>query len=453
MDNKSDDAVGMRVSTRVYAGRVLAHGEAPYNHDPKEKTNYFVKLDTQDGEKTVWGIDLKRAMADRRAKVGDDVQLEHKGNQPVTVEALKRDDKGTVVGLETIDTQRNTWDVHLADHNKVAEVLSPSATDEPTQRSDGARKVSPQDTETKIGLIKRLFPKVDSKFADNIADKIASIDVKENSGRVILHFHEEDRVDFDPTGERVRQFGIGAHAKALAMAIADSTLARFFQHPDDDWGRAKKPSSAVKLSVMSREDCDIIADAWQQRGFENVSSSPRGVLVEISAVSWLLDRGNEAMLRGQTTEDAIVALMMKASADWGGRIELIGSDDYKLQAWQIAQQVGVTVVGYEPPEAVLNGGRNPNQLAQPDQKSQPEPKADESIQAEAQPSLNAQNVEKNAKTAQNSVATTSASVVSVIGLQNDTLSSAKGLDFSALLNAANDDTYDIDPFNDDSPSP
>ena len=123
---------------RVYAGRVLAHGEAPYNHDPDEKTNYYVKLDTKDGEKTVWGVDLKRAMAEGKAKNGDEVRLEYKGNQPVTVEALKRDDKGKVIGTETIDTTRNTWEVQKSDRHKVVEAVAAAVIDakvkDPAQR-------------------------------------------------------------------------------------------------------------------------------------------------------------------------------------------------------------------------------------------------------------------------------------------------------------------------------
>lgn len=123
---------------RVYAGRVLAHGEAPYNHDPDEKTNYYVKLDTKDGEKTVWGVDLKRAMTDSKAKNGDDVQLEYQGKQPVTVQALKRDDKGKVIGTETIDTTRNTWEVQKSDRHKVVEAIASAVIDakvkDPAQR-------------------------------------------------------------------------------------------------------------------------------------------------------------------------------------------------------------------------------------------------------------------------------------------------------------------------------
>lgn len=123
---------------RAYAGRVLEHGAAKFNHDPKEKMNYFVKLATDKGEKIVWGVDLSRAMTDSKAKVGDDVKLEYKGNRPVTVEALKRDKAGKVIGTEEITTNRNTWDVQKSGKHKVAEAVASALIDskvkDPAQR-------------------------------------------------------------------------------------------------------------------------------------------------------------------------------------------------------------------------------------------------------------------------------------------------------------------------------
>ncbi|WP_281661197.1 LPD7 domain-containing protein [Microvirgula aerodenitrificans] len=109
---------------RAYAGRVIEHGAAPYNHDPEESANYFVRLKTNEGEKTVWGIDLQRAMSDSQVKSGDDVSLEYRGSMPVTVAALKRDQAGKVIGKEEILTNRNQWDVHKSDKALVAESVA-----------------------------------------------------------------------------------------------------------------------------------------------------------------------------------------------------------------------------------------------------------------------------------------------------------------------------------------
>ena len=109
---------------RVVTGRVVEHGSANFNHDPDEKQSYFVKLATKAGEKTIWGIDLGRAMDESKAVPGDSVQLEYKGNQPVTVDALVRNDAGKVVGKEQIQTNRNTWEVQISEKGKVVQAVA-----------------------------------------------------------------------------------------------------------------------------------------------------------------------------------------------------------------------------------------------------------------------------------------------------------------------------------------
>lgn len=131
---------------RGYSGRVIEHGPAPYNHDPAEKQNYYVKLDTDKGEQTVWGVDLKRAMAERGAKKGDEVSLEFRGKQPVTVTAKERDEQGKIIGTKEIETNRNTWEVQKSDKHKVVEAVAAKAINErfkdPAQREAAMQAVN-----------------------------------------------------------------------------------------------------------------------------------------------------------------------------------------------------------------------------------------------------------------------------------------------------------------------
>ncbi|MCF3643139.1 hypothetical protein LXM94_24585, partial [Rhizobium sp. TRM95111] len=108
----------------VIAGIVVAHGRANYNNDPQEKQSYYVKLDTPTGERTVWGKDLERAMATSKASKGDQVQLEYKGSETVTVNALKRDKAGKVVGSEQVETNRNAWEVKKTERERVVEAVA-----------------------------------------------------------------------------------------------------------------------------------------------------------------------------------------------------------------------------------------------------------------------------------------------------------------------------------------
>jgi hypothetical protein len=98
----------------VIVGRLIDHGRANYNHDRDEKPSYFVTLQTQAGERTIWGKDLERSMAGRQFKAGDRIALEFKRADPVKVDANLRDESGTVTGHETISAHRNEWEVKPA---------------------------------------------------------------------------------------------------------------------------------------------------------------------------------------------------------------------------------------------------------------------------------------------------------------------------------------------------
>ncbi|QCL82893.1 Ti-type conjugative transfer relaxase TraA (plasmid) [Agrobacterium tumefaciens] len=81
------------------AGRLVDHGTAPYEHNPEARESYFVTLENDKGEqRTIWGVDLKRALQEAQPAIGDKIGLQHEGATPVTLP------DGT-------QTQRNSWRV------------------------------------------------------------------------------------------------------------------------------------------------------------------------------------------------------------------------------------------------------------------------------------------------------------------------------------------------------
>ncbi len=81
------------------AGRLVEHGAAPYEHNPDARESYFVTLENDKGEqRTVWGVDLKRALQEASPQIGDKIGLQHEGATPVTLP-------------EGTQTQRNSWRV------------------------------------------------------------------------------------------------------------------------------------------------------------------------------------------------------------------------------------------------------------------------------------------------------------------------------------------------------
>ena len=82
------DSVQLYANSQEFtkAGRLVDHGIASYEHNPQSRDSYFVTLENDKGEqRTVWGVDLKRAMRDASPKIGDRISLHHEGATPVTL--------------------------------------------------------------------------------------------------------------------------------------------------------------------------------------------------------------------------------------------------------------------------------------------------------------------------------------------------------------------------------
>jgi hypothetical protein len=92
-------------------GRLVDHGVAAYRHDPQEPISYFVRIETSDGEREIWGIDLKRALKESltQPKIGDEIGLRAVRRDTVTVQERERDGEGKVVGQKPLEAHRNRW--------------------------------------------------------------------------------------------------------------------------------------------------------------------------------------------------------------------------------------------------------------------------------------------------------------------------------------------------------
>src|SRR5437016_4705278 len=90
-------------------GRLVDHGRANYRHDPKEPMSYYVRIETTQGDREIWGVDLERAFRESlsRPTIGDEVTVRSDVREPVTVTSAERDADGRVVGQREISTHRN----------------------------------------------------------------------------------------------------------------------------------------------------------------------------------------------------------------------------------------------------------------------------------------------------------------------------------------------------------
>jgi putative DNA primase/helicase len=95
----------------LLTGRLIDHGRATYQHDPRAPVSYFVKLETPRGDRVVWGVDLERAFKESLTKpdIGDEVGLRSVRQDAVKVKTTERDADGKTVGQRELDTHRNRW--------------------------------------------------------------------------------------------------------------------------------------------------------------------------------------------------------------------------------------------------------------------------------------------------------------------------------------------------------
>lgn len=109
-DERRPTRNGLRPPMR---GVLLAHAAAPYQFDPMQRMSYYARVQTEVGERTLWGSDLERALAESRsgAQIGDEVVLSQRGARPVTVRVPERNAQGELVGEKKLVAHRMGWSV------------------------------------------------------------------------------------------------------------------------------------------------------------------------------------------------------------------------------------------------------------------------------------------------------------------------------------------------------
>jgi len=96
---------------RLTVGKLLNHGRAPHEFHARGHPSYFVKILTDDGERTIWGRGLERAFAKSRTQpqVGDAIGIRENNLAPVSFITRSRNSEGLVVATRRTDTPRPHW--------------------------------------------------------------------------------------------------------------------------------------------------------------------------------------------------------------------------------------------------------------------------------------------------------------------------------------------------------
>lgn len=123
------------------AGRLLEHGRDSYRHDPHEEASYFVRLQTLQGAREVWGKDIERAVAKSltQPKVGDEVILQRTGREAVTVRRSEKDPGGQVSPRE-VGVYRNRWVIEKREFFEERDKAASTLRDTSIEAREGTQK-------------------------------------------------------------------------------------------------------------------------------------------------------------------------------------------------------------------------------------------------------------------------------------------------------------------------
>lgn len=126
---------------RTYAGELLDHGPEHYQRNPREDMSYYVQVGTANGTVDLWGLDLKRALAEAksRPKTGDRVVIRQTGQRDVTVRTREFDEAGQFLGERDKETHRNRWSIEKEEFVRERARLATVLRDERVSAERGAR--------------------------------------------------------------------------------------------------------------------------------------------------------------------------------------------------------------------------------------------------------------------------------------------------------------------------
>jgi hypothetical protein len=173
-DSQGASAANARRETKergngLHIGRLADHGAASYRHDPKNAMSYFVRLETTDGDREIWGVDLHRALRESltRPDIGDEVGLRAVRREAVTVKEPTRDNDGKVVGNRPLTVQRNRWIVEQREFF--------------AERAQAARVVRDPKLEPKVAV--REHPELAGTFLKIRASELAAKAIRDPEDR------------------------------------------------------------------------------------------------------------------------------------------------------------------------------------------------------------------------------------------------------------------------------
>lgn len=126
---------------RLVTGELVRHGPARYRNEPNGAASYFITVRTERGQRTLWGWEIERALADSRTKPkpGDQVGVRENGIDPMQFLLRERDDRGKVINEWREDTPRPHWIIEKREYFNERAAAAKALRDPRTLRHEAIR--------------------------------------------------------------------------------------------------------------------------------------------------------------------------------------------------------------------------------------------------------------------------------------------------------------------------
>lgn len=306
-----------------FTGKLIAHGAAPFNHDPKQSQNYYAVLQGDDGkENTVWGVDIDRSLSEAGVQIGDSISLIRGGKQPVTIQV-----KNEHGHLEDQVVDRNIWQTEV--HAKNNDL--PIDDDELTVSPSRERKIDIAEDEAAKKAAAMQVEGADEQGRDDVWAVMAPYWLDG------LHNHKGIALA-EKLNERIAKNGLAGNEKGIREMLEAEEGARALvldvvkrQRYLDDKHLKRNVAEPGLLKGMFVRD--------EKGGYHPVAGGP----------VVLADKGDSLVLKGKTKEAYEAAIELAVAKGWTS-IELKGKPAMMAGVWLEAKMLGIEVVNYQPTE-------------------------------------------------------------------------------------------------------
>lgn len=103
-------------SSTAIEGEVINFGSAPYQNKSGNALSFFVTLRDESGhDRTMWGVDLARAVKSAAVQPGDRISLKKHAKVPAEVSRPAFDSKGEFTGTTTVISNKILWALHITE--------------------------------------------------------------------------------------------------------------------------------------------------------------------------------------------------------------------------------------------------------------------------------------------------------------------------------------------------